>query len=76
MVLTPSTMVSLGSNAPDFSLPDPSGKIYSLKDALGPNGVLVVFICNHCPYVKHVAEGLKKLSDLCGEKDVGMAAIN
>ena len=76
MVLTPSTMVSLGSTAPDFSLPDPSGKVYSLKDVAGSSGVLVAFICNHCPYVKHVAEGLKALSYLCQEKGVGMAAIN
>jgi peroxiredoxin len=62
MVLTPSTMLPLGTKAPDFSLPDPSGKTVKLADFVGKPALLVVFMCNHCPYVKHVAAGLAQLA--------------
>ena len=62
MVLTPSTMLPLGTKAPDFSLPDPNGKTVSLADFAGKPALLVVFMCNHCPYVKHVADGLAQLA--------------
>ena len=51
MVLTPSTMQELGIKAPDFTLPDPAGKHYSLADCSISKGLLVIFMCNHCPYV-------------------------
>src|SRR5262249_11949135 len=56
MALTPSTMLALGTMAPEFSLPDPSdGKVWTLDDvARGKEIVTVWFLCNHCPYVKHV----------------------
>lgn len=54
MVDTPSTMVPLGTEAPAFSLPDTSGKPVSIDDFKGSPALLVVFMCNHCPFVKHV----------------------
>jgi peroxiredoxin len=62
MVLTPSTMLPLGTKAPAFSLPNVDGGTVSLADFRGSPALLVVFMCNHCPYVKHVAEGLAKLA--------------
>ena len=72
MVLTPSTMLPLGTQAPDFSLPDAAGKTVSLKDFSGKPALLVVFMCNHCPYVKHVAAGL---ADLAKEYQAKGAAV-
>ena len=54
MALTPSTMLTLGTQAPDFKLPDISGKTVSLKDFDQSKALLVVFMCNHCPYVRHI----------------------
>ena len=62
MVLTPSTMLSLGTQAPDFSLPATDGRTVSLADFAGAPALLVVFMCNHCPFVKHVAAGLASLA--------------
>jgi peroxiredoxin len=62
MVLTPSTMLPLGTKAPSFSLPNVDGRTVSLEEFRGAPALLVVFMCNHCPYVKHVAEGLAKLA--------------
>jgi peroxiredoxin len=61
MVLTPSTMLPLNTPAPPFSLPDTSGKMVSLEDFKGAPALLVMFLCNHCPYVKHVRQGLAQL---------------
>ncbi len=63
MVRTLSTMLPLGTPAADFSLPDTDGKTVSLADFKGKRGLLVVFMCNHCPYVKHVASELKSIAD-------------
>ena len=77
MVLTPSTMqLSISAAAPDFSLPDPDGKVHSLDDFAGRPALLVAFICNHCPYVKHVAPAFAKLAKEYQEKGVGVVAIN
>ena len=62
MALTPSTMLPLGTPAPAFSLPDTAGRVRSNKQFAG-EPLLVMFICNHCPYVKHVAPELKRLGD-------------
>lgn len=57
-----SSMLELGYQAPDFALPDTvSGQTFSLQSAKGAKGVLVMFICNHCPYVKHVRPELVAL---------------
>jgi peroxiredoxin len=67
----------LGTPAPPFSLPDPSGREYSLADlAAGARGVVVVFACNHCPYVKHVGPRLGLLAEEWAALGVGTVAIN
>ena len=76
MVKTASTMLTLGTAAPDFSLPDPSGKIVSLSDFADSPVLLVAFICNHCPFVKHVAEGLAKLVKDYQPQGVAAVGIN
>ena len=60
MAATPSTMLPLGTAAPAFSLPDPAGRVVSLGALEGP-ALVVAFLSNHCPYVKHVADGLGEL---------------
>jgi len=57
-----STMLPLGSMAPDFRLPDTNGKMVALSDFKGKPALLVMFICNHCPYVKHIQLGLAQLA--------------
>jgi peroxiredoxin len=69
-------MLPLGKSAPDFSLPDYDGKTVSLSDFRGRKALLVVFMCNHCPYVKHVAPELAKLADEYQARDVGVVGIS
>ena len=76
MALTPSTMVPLGTAAPEFSLPDPSGTIVSLNDFQGSKAYLIAFICNHCPYVKHVRKELAAIGRDYQTKGVTVIAIN
>jgi len=76
MVLTASTMLPLGTKAPDFSLPGVDGRTVSLKDFSGKPALLVIFMCNHCPYVKHVADGLAKLARDYQAQGVGVVGIN
>lgn len=76
MALTPSTMMPLGTAAPDFTLPDPSGATHSLSDFADKQALLVVFMCNHCPYVVHVRDGLADLASEYQEKGVGVVGIN
>jgi len=62
MVQTPSNMMPLGTLAPDFSLPDTvSGKELSLQSLRGEQATLIMFICNHCPFVKHIEQELVNL---------------
>lgn len=76
MVRTASTMLPLGTSAPDFSLSATDGSTVSLSDYVGKKALLVIFMCNHCPYVKHVAEQLKTLSDQYMAKGVGVVGIS
>ena len=77
MSLTPSTMLELGTSAPDFQLPDSvSGQTVSLDSFAAKNGLLVMFICNHCPFVKHVNGELVKLGSDYAGKDLAIVAIN
>jgi len=76
MALTPSSMIELGTLAPSFRLPDPSGKTYELGDFEEAPGLLVMFICNHCPYVKHVRDGLAAFGREYGAKGLAIVAIN
>ncbi|HMP81555.1 MAG TPA: thioredoxin family protein [Verrucomicrobiota bacterium] len=61
MARTESTMLPLGTAAPDFKLPDTDGKLVSPADFNGKPALLVMFICNHCPFVKHIRDGLAQL---------------
>ena len=71
MGLTPSTMVKLGTPAPEFTLLDTEGNIVTSNDFVGGAGFLVMFICNHCPYVKHVREQLVQLAKEYQTKGIG-----
>jgi len=64
-----------GWKAPDFSLSATDGKIYTLSDIRGPNGTLVMFICNHCPYVKAVIDRIVRDARALQELGVGVVAI-
>ena len=61
MVDTPSTMTPLGTKAPQFRLADPSGKWFSIDDFKDAPALLVVFLCNHCPFVRHIRSSLAQL---------------
>ena len=76
MVATMSTMLSLGTEAPDFSLPDTRGKMVSLSDFDKAPALLVIFMCNHCPYVKHVADALTVITREYQERGVAVVGIN
>ena len=76
MVLTPSTMLPLGTKAPDFSLPNIDGRTVSRADLAGSPALLVIFMCNHCPYVKHVAPELARLARDYQAKGVAVVGIN
>jgi len=75
MSVVESTMLEIGTKAPSFKLPDPDGKLHSPEDRIGDNGVVVMFISNHCPFVIHVAEELTKLGDEYRDKGVGFIAV-
>ena len=74
MAATESQMLELGTEAPAFSLPDADGTVHSLADSAA--AYLVMFICNHCPFVKHVAGELAQLGRDYGDRDVAIYAIN
>ena len=76
MSVTASTMLPLGTQAPPFSLPDTNGHTVSLDSLQGASGLLVMFICNHCPYVKHVRHALTKLVKEYQAKGIAVVAIN
>lgn len=76
MALTPSAMLPLGSDLPAFELLDGKGVLYRSRDLMGPKGLFVIFICNHCPYVKHINAALAPLGREFGSLGVGMAAIS
>jgi peroxiredoxin len=76
MAETPSTMLALGTKAPHFRLPDPHGKWVSLDDFKDAPALLVVFMCNHCPYVKHIRSKLAEVAKEYQAKGVGVVGIN
>ncbi|MEO6966215.1 MAG: redoxin domain-containing protein, partial [Acidobacteriaceae bacterium] len=76
MARTASTMLPRGTQAPGFSLPDVvSGKTVSLNDAAGPHGLLVMFLCTHCPFVQHVNHELARLGEDYAGRGLGIVAI-
>lgn len=77
MALTASTMLALGTQAPDFSLPDVvDNKTISLADFSGKKALLVMFICRHCPFVKHIQNELAALGEDYVDSDLGIVAIS
>jgi peroxiredoxin len=76
MAATASRMIDLGTEMPSFALPDTvSGKVVSSASLAGKPSV-VIFLCNHCPYVKHIRKGLADFGRFCAERDVPMVAIS
>ena len=77
MSLTPSNMLPLGTEAPDFKLFDSiTGQQYTLDQVKGGEATVVMFICNHCPYVKHVQPEIVRLAQDYQDKNIGFVAIN
>ena len=74
MAAVESQMLELGTEAPAFSLPDPDGTVHSLRDDAAAH--LVMFICNHCPYVKHVREELARIGRDYADRNVAIYAIS
>ena len=76
MSATLSTMLEIGTKAPDFKLPNTEGSMVSLNDMKFENGLLVMFICNHCPFVKHLNEALVEFANEYKEKGIECVAIS
>jgi thiol-disulfide isomerase/thioredoxin len=77
MAVTPSTMLELGTTAPYFSLPEPAtGRIISLGDFDEAKALVVVFMCNHCPFVKHIASELARFAREYAAKGIATVGIN
>src|SRR5262245_42907148 len=76
MAAVNSTMLPLGTPAPDFHLPDPAGRLVSRDDFGDAPALLVMFICNHCPYVKRIRDGLASFARDYQARHLGMVAIN
>lgn len=76
MVKTVSTMLPLGTTAPDFSLVNVDGRTISLADFAEARALLVVFMCNHCPYVIHVAPELARLAHEYQARGIAIVGIN
>ncbi len=76
MARTPSTMLPLGTAAPDFALPSAGGGVVRLDDFAGEPAMLVVFMCNHCPFVVHLADALAQLARDYQDSGLAMVGIN
>lgn len=76
MSLTPSTMLELGTKAPDFCLPDPTGKQWKLEDFANKKALLIIFMCNHCPYVIHIRKALVQFANEYSDKGLAIVGIN
>jgi peroxiredoxin len=76
MAETPSQMVPLGTPAPDFALPDTQGRVVTRDSFAGSRGLLVAFICNHCPFVKHIRKGFAQFGRDYAGRGLAIVAIN
>jgi peroxiredoxin len=76
MVITASRMLELGTSAPDFHLSDTTGKTVSLQDFKDAPALLIIFMCNHCPFVKHILDDLVELIKDYQERSVAVVGIN
>jgi len=75
-MLVDTPAVALGWQASPFSLPDADGKLYSLEELQGENGLLIAFICNHCPYVKAIGNRLAADAQQLNKDGINVVAIN
>ncbi len=73
MVATETPPGESGARAPEFSLPDADGRMWQLADVSGPKGTLVMFICNHCPFVQAVVDRI--VGDAAALKDLGVGSV-
>ena len=71
-----STMLALGTTAPDFSLPDFNGKVHQLSEFKSAKGLVIAFICSHCPFVKHIRSEFAKFAREYQSKGIAVVAIN
>ena len=76
MARTPSTMLALGTRAPDFALPDYDGRKHALQDMAAAPALLVAFICNHCPFVRHVRSEFAAFAREYRARGLAVVAIN
>ncbi len=76
MAEVPSTMLPLGTAAPGFSLPSPDGEVVSLERYENAPALLVMFLCPHCPYVKHLRSGISAFVEEYQERGMAAVAIN
>ena len=77
MARTPTTQIPLGFKAPEFKLPNViDNQLYGLKDLAKKNGLVVMFICNHCPFVVHVLDEIILIAKQYQKKDIGFVAIS
>ena len=76
MVATASIMLPLGTSAPDFNLPDTKDNMVSLADFKEAPALLVIFMCNHCPFVKHILSNLVELAKEYQQKGIAVVGIN
>lgn len=75
MAMTPSTMAELGTPAPHFNLPDADGTVISMSDFADKKALVVMFICNHCPFVKHIADRMAEFGRNAQEMGAAVVAI-
>ncbi|KIT14197.1 thioredoxin family protein [Jannaschia aquimarina] len=75
MALTETDAAALGTPCPDFALPDPRGRVWTRDEVSGPNGLVVAFICNHCPYVIRMIDGFASDLDMLGAEGVGAVCV-
>ena len=76
MAATPSTMLELGTTLPAFRVRDTHGKVVTSNDVASPKGVLVAFICPHCPYVRHIRAEFARLANDSLQRGLAVVAIN
>ncbi len=76
MALTASTMLPIGTVAPSFRLPDPTSKLVAMEDFKDSQALLVIFMCNHCPYVQHVRPVLAQMAREFQTRGVAVIGIN
>jgi len=74
-MLLDTPLCDFGWNAPDFTLKDPDGRAFNLRDSLGDKGLLIAFICNHCPYVQAIGERFAEDTQLLMSQGINVLAV-